>query len=265
MIAMNWNYLKLSRRTLRSVILYKKIFGFTGLCRTLFALMTGRKRKKVRVAAHWSTHPIYLRLNSSDINVFRQVFIEKEYQIIEKCEVNFSVVIDAGANIGLTSIFISSLFPNAKIFAIEPEENNFALLKMNTMNNDNICCIQGALWNKDEYVSILSDDDSDWAFRVGETASSGRRSIKGYRVSSLIDYIKVTKVSLLKMDIEGAEFEVFSDAKAWIDKVDNIVLELHENIKAGCTDIFCKATNTFVELAKSRELTLVSRRQLSQF
>ncbi len=254
------NFMKRPKSAFSSAVLYRNVFGFIGMCRALILLMTARKNK-MRVAAHWSTHPIYLRLNSSDINVFRQVFIEKEYQIIKTNAVNHDVVIDAGANIGLTSLFISSLFPDAKIFAIEPEANNFRLLKMNTAHNDNIVCIQGALWNKDEPVSILSDDDADWAFRVGERAPAGMRSIQGYRVSSLMDYINVPKISLMKMDIEGAEFEVFGDAGSWIDKVDNIVLELHENLRPGCTDIFRKATGAFVELARSTELTLVSRRE----
>jgi len=261
---MSWNFLKRPKSALQSLILYGRIFGFPGLFRTL-VLRASRQKTRMLVASHWSIHPIYLRLNSSDINVFRQVFIEREYQIIAKCAFDDCVVIDAGANIGLTSLFISSLFPNARIFAVEPEQNNFELLKINTMSYQNIHCIHGALWDKDEQVSILSEDDPDWAFRVGANTSNDRHGIPGYRVSSLLDQIKAPKASLLKMDIEGAEFEVLGDAGAWIDRVDNIVLELHDNIKPGCTDIFRKVTSSFVELATSRELTLVSRQESGAF
>jgi FkbM family methyltransferase len=232
------------------------------MCRAIFMRATSRKGS-VRVASHWSDYPIYLRLNSSDVNVFRQVFIEREYQLIEKCAGSHNIIIDAGANIGLTSLFISSLYPEAKIYAVEPEVNNFALLKANTTANRKIVCIQGALWSRDEQVSILSEDDADWAFQVGKNSSPVERGIQGFRMSSLMDYIKVSRVSLLKMDIEGAEYEVFKDAGSWIDKVENIVLELHENIQPGCTELFRKATSDFVELGSSRELTLVSRRERS--
>src|SRR5690554_5333375 len=72
---------------------------------------------------------------SSDYNVFSQVFINKEYEppvsYFVKNNLQLKTVIDAGANIGLTSVYIKNHFPEAKIACIEPDYNNLKLLKFN--------------------------------------------------------------------------------------------------------------------------------------
>ena len=252
--------MKLPKHPFRSLSLYLRIFGASGLWYAALALVTGDK-KAVRVARHWSPHPLYLRLNSSDLNVFRQVFIEKEYQIIEAIPDELGFVIDAGANIGLTSLFIAARHPMAQILAVELEASNFELLRANTRAYKQIRCIHGALWHRDEPVGILSADANEWAYRVGTSGeSSGAGSaVRGYRVRSLAALGGADRISLLKMDIEGAEMEVLEDAADWVGQVDNIVIELHEHIRPGCTALFGQATRGFATKAVSTELTLVAR------
>ena len=97
-----------------------------------------------------STHQYKLRKNSSDYEVFKQVVIKKEYEpLINYFKVNNihpNLIIDCGANIGLTSIQFASNFPTCKIIAIEPDRNNFELLKTNTLNK-NITSIHKAIWS----------------------------------------------------------------------------------------------------------------------
>src|SRR5690554_2347811 len=81
-------------------------------------------------------HDLKLRKHpSSDYNVFTQVFIDKEYEppisYFLKNNIELKTVIDAGANIGLTSAYIKNEFPNAKIVCIEPDNDNFELLSYN--------------------------------------------------------------------------------------------------------------------------------------
>jgi len=53
------------------------------------------------------------------------------------------------------------------------------------------------------------------------------------------------KIDILKVDIEGAEREVFSCTSAWLDKVDAIIIELHDRMKAGCSRSFYHGTSGF--------------------
>lgn len=249
---------KWPKHPLRSLWTYIRIFGMRAPFLAAKAFMGGR-RTRVRVARRWAPHPLYVRLNSSDLDVFRQVFMEQEYAIVDHARGPFEVIIDAGANIGLTSVYLAARYPQARIYAVEPDRGNFEMLRLNTRSCANVRCILGALWHRDEPVSIVSQDAADWAFRVEHDHFRQENQIEGLRVHTLIDRCGEAQVSLLKMDIEGAELEVLGDAQAWIGRVRNIVVELHERLRPGCDAAFEEATEEFEHLASSAELTLVAR------
>ena len=70
-------------------------------------------------------HPISMRAGTSDMWVFDQIFLYKEMETDFGPEMAF--IIDAGANIGLTSAYLANRFPNAKIVALEVDRENFEL------------------------------------------------------------------------------------------------------------------------------------------
>lgn len=75
-------------------------------------------------------YPFIVRNQTSDVEIFEQIFIRQEYNFtVNKPP---EVIVDAGANVGFASIYFASKYPNSKIIAIEPEESNFRLLKKNT-------------------------------------------------------------------------------------------------------------------------------------
>src|SRR5688572_6251246 len=101
-------------------------------------------------------HPVYFRQNTSDVHTFREIFLRKEYSI--KLPLNFSptLIIDAGANIGFTSLFFLKQFLSAKIISLEPDQNNFELLKKNTSGYSRVIPLQAALWNKEGSIEIMN-------------------------------------------------------------------------------------------------------------
>lgn len=103
-----------------------------------------RKPLEVKVTIDGITHPIYLRLRTTDTSLFASIIVNSEYDW--KFLNPPRVIFDAGANIGLASIFYANKCPEAKIIAIEPESANFEMLKKNTASYPNIFAIQGALW-----------------------------------------------------------------------------------------------------------------------
>jgi len=247
---------KLNRR-LKTSRAYLSAFGLAGIFHIAHCAFS-RKKKIARVAGRWSRHPLYLRLNSSDISVFRQVFLAREYGIVDSVAIGRGVVIDGGANIGLTSVFLADLHPEAAIYAIEPDESNFKLLELNTSRYPNIHCIRGALWGSDTTVRIAGDAP-EWAFQVQPTEAGGQDSIPAYRIRTLMQERGLTHAALLKLDVEGAEWEILEDSASWLELVENIVIELHETLRPGCTALFSRATPGFQVMVVGRELTLASR------
>jgi FkbM family methyltransferase len=254
-----WNFTTMMKTKWKTLQTYLDIFGLSGSLHAFYCVFS---KRKIPVAVHhrWSRHPLHIRVNSSDVSVFRQVFIDREYDIASAALSQGGIVIDGGANIGLTSVFLADRHPGIRIYAIEPDAANFQMLQINTSAYPNVSCLHGALWNRDGAVRIAHPGDKEWAFRVEEATMPRDADIPAIRLSTLFDRIEVQRVALLKLDIEGAEKEVLEDAEAWIGVVDNIVIELHENLRPGCTALFSQVTSALDIVAKGRELTLASRR-----
>jgi len=161
------------------------------------------------------------------------------------------VIIDAGAHIGLASIYFANKYPEAKIIAIEPEENNFALLKANVAQYKMIIPVQAALWSQRKEVSLVDPVGGNWGFMAEERTISGissgkyRHGITATTVEKVVYDHGLDKIDLFKIDIEGAEKEVFRDSSAWIEKVDAIIIELHEHLQPGCSRSFYNGSNGF--------------------
>ena len=184
-----------------------------------------------------------LRLRTSDIPVFNQVVIEEEYlpiiDIVKKKydENQIKIIVDAGANIGLTSIFFNSYFNQAKIIAIEPEESNFKQLAKNIKTNkieNRVIAINKALWvNSTDKLSISNEfrDGQNWAKSV-KISDSKNKIIKPITIKELLDnYAKNQTIDILKIDIEGAEAVLFNSLdfiNVLVHSVRFLCFEIHE-------------------------------------
>ncbi len=71
------------------------------------------------------------------------------------------------------------------------------------------------------------------------------QTVRATTVDRIINDFELDKIDILKIDIEGAEREVFDDTSSWIGKVDALIVELHERIKSGCNRSFYNGSNGF--------------------
>ncbi len=209
-------------------------------------------------------YPFVLRNHSSDVPTFRQVFINSGYKFnVSKPP---EVLIDAGANIGLESICFANKYPNAKIISIEPEESNFQLLKKNVAPYNNIIPVQAALWNKNGTINLVDPGLGHWGFMTDRISNAGSsfgsqcHEVKSITVGRIIDDYGLDTIDILKVDIEGAEKEVFSDSSAWIGKINALIIELHERMKQGCNRSFYNGSNGFDSEWQKGENLYLSRR-----
>ena len=102
-------------------------------------------------------HPIYMRAGTSDLWVFDQIFLYRELETDFEHDVEF--IIDAGANIGLTSAYLANRFPNAQILALEVDQRNFELLAMNSRPYPRIRPLLKGLWNRRANLTIDTPED----------------------------------------------------------------------------------------------------------
>jgi FkbM family methyltransferase len=183
-------------------------------------------------------HPISMRAGTSDMWVFDQIFLYKEMETDFGSDVAF--IIDAGANIGLTSAYFACRFPSARILALEVDRQNFELLAANTRPYPNITPLLKGLWYRRANLVIDNPEEHPWAFTVSEAGPERSSTIEGVGVGDLLRNFGWERVDLLKMDIEGAEMEVLSrGAEEWIDRVRIMAVEFHFQ-RIGCWELFCR-------------------------
>jgi FkbM family methyltransferase len=180
------------------------------------------------------------------LEIFDQIFTEKQYQWHEINKLAPRVILDAGSNIGLSAIYFSNLFPDAKILCVEPSEENYALLLKNTAKYPNITALKGAIWARHETLGLVNPE----GFSAGHAFSPSQSSdgVTGYTIDELIKMYSLGSIDILKMDIEGAEKEIFeSEDLSWMDKVSILVIELHDMYRSGTSQPFIKAVNGKIE------------------
>ncbi len=204
-------------------------------------------------------HPVTLRVPSTDVSTYKQVVTRQEYAVeLAKRPVT---IVDAGANIGLASAYFASRYPDARILAVEPEAQNYDLLLKNTAPYPNIQAVRAALWSESGVIGVVDSGTGAWGFRTEAlTDAMAANSVRAATLDELLDEHDFDHVDLLKVDIEGAEVEVFADTSAWIDRVNVVVAELHERYRTGCLRNFYNGTPGFPVEWTHGESTIVARR-----
>jgi FkbM family methyltransferase len=151
------------------------------------------------------------------------------------------LILDAGANIGASVVYFSLAFSKAHIVALEPARNNFELLGRNVggIDVDARCAAIGAAAGE---VVLTDPGEGEWGYR---TADAG----EGTRVPRLAAAALVREKRnagftpfIAKIDIEGAEAELFSADTAWVDDFPLLIVELHDWLlpKSGSSHSFLR-------------------------
>jgi len=179
--------------------------------------------------------PVFLRAKTSDVEVFCQIFQHAELEM-DLLPQRAQYIIDAGANIGLASVFFSQRFPEARIDAVEVSGDNLELLRKNTAPYPNVHVVPKGLWWRTASLRISNPSAEPWAFQVEETRSDESDAIQATGVSDLLKSSKAELLDIIKIDIEGSEKDLFEHPAEWLAKTKLLMIELHEHLKPGCTD-----------------------------
>jgi FkbM family methyltransferase len=229
------------------------------------ALLTPRQ---YTLRSRYAAFPLRARSDSSDLEVFHQIFVALEYACLKNLK-NVDLVIDCGANVGYSSAYFLTQFPACRVIAVEPDPQNFAMLQTNLAPyGDRAALHRAGIWSHPAEL-VIDDvpyrDGRQWTRQVRERRPGESGGLQAIDIGALLNQAHVPRISLLKMDIEGAEVVVFSDSRhrSWLDRVDAMAVELHDDTHFGkATEVFFPAIESQgFTIAKSGELTICIRPQ----
>jgi FkbM family methyltransferase len=158
--------------------------------------------------------------NASFIFMFDEIFTKGVYEF--RSNKKSPLIIDCGANIGLSIIYFKTIFPEAEIIAFEPDPEIYNVLTTNAGLLDNVKFIKAALWNEETTVDFYSEGADSG--RVGKIPVDA--TIIKIPTKRLRSYLN-REIDFLKMDIEGAEVKVLIDCKEELKNVKNLFVEYH--------------------------------------
>lgn len=125
----------------------------------------------------------------------------------------------------------------------------------------NVKRLKAAIWYKTCYLEIINPGDSKFAFQIKEADIKQKETIKSITISEILRESQKDMIDILKLDIEGAERELFThNFEEWLPKVRVLMIEPHDSIKPGCSEAIHKAVSKydFTEAALGENLIFLN-------
>lgn len=190
---------------------------------------------------------LYRSQSKGDKGVIQQIFVNRDYDLTRLTRArdiaaeyerilqagNTPLIIDCGANIGASPVWFARAFPKAKIFALEPEPHNYAILRKNCQEYSSIASERAAISCMDEAVYLEDHGQGDWGFRTTTRPTTGTHSLPAYSIDTVVKRFPQSELLLVKIDIEGGEARLFESNYQWIERAMVIIVELHDWLMPG--------------------------------
>jgi len=219
------------------------------------------------------TRRFYFRGATSDEQVVKHVFQQQEYslnrlrrapELIEFAKAQERkgrrpLIVDAGANIGATAVYFVLTFPNSCVVAIEPDRGNHDLLSKNVQGLQ-VKAYRAAVCSTKGRMRVFDPGEGHWGYRTRpiETGEADSGSVPGLMINDLYtEYGSDHFPFIVKVDIEGAERDLFAEATEWVAKTPVVIVELHDWLlpKQGVAQPFLKCISSlnrdFVQIGEN--------------
>ena len=173
---------------------------------------------------------IHLRSHTTDISVLAELIVCDGYEcIVPHVKTDPKVIVDLGANTGLAARWMLSRWPTARLFAVEPEPSNAAVLRKNLAAVSRSTRIHEACIGATRRRAVLVGGSGEWGFQMKEAdpATTQEDVVEVISMDRILDDLDGGEIDILKCDIEGTERELFANCADWIDRVRLAVVECH--------------------------------------
>ncbi|WP_447641531.1 MULTISPECIES: FkbM family methyltransferase [Chitinophagaceae] len=161
------------------------------------------------------------------LHTYEDIFSKEIYRFNSDSEQ--PLIFDCGSNIGFSILYFKKIFPSSKIVAYEADENNYGLLKKNVERNhlQNVDLRNKAVWIHDDGVQFSAKGTE--ASKIAEGDGDGAKTVSSERLASVLAGFE--KIDFLKMDIEGAEYDVVKDCAPYLSRIENMFIEYHGTVE----------------------------------
>jgi FkbM family methyltransferase len=159
---------------------------------------------------------------ASFLFMYQEIFERQIYRF--KAIRKRPVIIDCGANIGLSVLYFKQLYPDSRVTAFEPDKKIFDVLKKNmqAFELSDVELIDKAVWRSDEVLKFWPEG-ADGGRILPQDSVVEYDSVEAVRLRPYLSQ----PVDFLKLDIEGAESEVLKDCRDLLFNVTNLFVEYH--------------------------------------
>ena len=222
--------------------LLARIFGWLHRAATAAGVLGIGSAFRVFVLARFGGGEQVLRLPGGHRFHFRPAndrgvvshFYSLGYRIQDTPDEPIRTILDGGANIGDETTRFLLHHPTAEVTAVEPEGSNFELLRKNVDHLDRTLCVHGGLWPVKTHLEVIPGNSQE-GFRVVETTKTDG-PVAAFTIPELMERRGWDSIDVLKLDIEGSEFELFSrGTEDWLDRVKVLIFEVPDNDRPGST------------------------------
>jgi FkbM family methyltransferase len=190
---------------------------------------------------------VFLREDTSDQAVLEQIFHTEEFNISTAPQFAWireaydrqiaagetPLIVDCGANIGLSCLYFAKHLPKARIAGIEPARDNVELARHNTRHNPLIEIIEAAVNDRATPLEIADDTAEKFAYRTQEASAGSTRTVPGITIPQVMQRYGATRTLIVKVDIEGAELPLFRSNTGWLDHTGLLIAETHDWLFPG--------------------------------
>jgi FkbM family methyltransferase len=188
------------------------------------------------------------RLNKGDLHSIREVWFDEAYRL--PFDDPSGTLLDLGANIGLTSIWLAKKYQIERVIAVEPDRENAILARRNLYLN---------AIKSEVLEAAIGPHEGTVRFESNQASNQGRVSEKGVPVAmitvdTILQKLACSQLALVKIDIEGSEQQLFDGPTAWLDRTDAIIIEFHPTLVdysriikalAGCGFTYIRSNSVF--------------------
>ncbi|MGE5607889.1 MAG: FkbM family methyltransferase [Bacillota bacterium] len=179
-------------------------------------------------------HRVTIRPGTTDFLVVHEVLERGDYAPIRQWHLPpDAIIVDLGGNIGLATLFFDQLFSRSRCTIVEPDAENRRLIRINCRHliDSRRLEVYGAFVGARDGQASIDRRGGNWGFRKVDSVSADAEPIECISMPTLMARRGLTKIDLLKCDIEGSEVELFRTCQPWIHQVDHLVVETHDDYR----------------------------------